>query len=71
MTEFTGRDLHIVKRALAVAIAALERAPQTSFVPYSDMADMRRLLGEMMPSDVEMEVFTRSACIALTGKPDP
>ncbi len=70
MTDFTGRDLHVIKRALAVAIAALERAPQTEFVPYSDMAHMKMLLVELMPSDVELEVFARSARLALAGKPD-
>ena len=71
MTDFTGRDLHVIKRALAVAVAAFNSAPQTAFVPYADVADMKRLLADLMPSDVEMEVSMRSARMALTGKLDP
>jgi hypothetical protein len=27
MAEFTGRDLHLVKKALAIAVLAIERQP--------------------------------------------
>ena len=30
MAEFRGRDLHLVKKALAIAVLAIERQPETS-----------------------------------------
>ena len=70
MREYNGRELHIIKRALAVALAALEKAPDTEFRPNSDIADMKVLLGRMIRSDAELESVARSARLALTGKPD-
>jgi hypothetical protein len=41
--------LHLVKRALAVAVAALERAPDTHLKPISGIKDMKALLDDMIP----------------------
>ena len=38
--EFRGRDLHLVKKALAIAVLAIERMPGP-FQSGSDMTDMR------------------------------
>lgn len=69
MLEFAGRDLHLVKKALAIATLTIERSPDGPFRSDSDMADMKALLDEMIESDTELAYYTRSAHIALTGKP--
>ena len=69
MLEFAGRDLHLVKKALAIAMLTIERSPDGPFRSDSDMADMKVLLDEMIESDTELAYYTRSAHIALTGKP--
>ena len=38
MAEFTGRDLHLVKKALAIAVLAIERQPGP-FQSASDQSD--------------------------------
>jgi hypothetical protein len=40
MAEFTGRDLHLVKKALAIAVLAIERQPRP-FQSASDQSDMK------------------------------
>lgn len=66
----SGRKLHLVKKALAIAVAAIQRMPKGPFRSDSDMADMKDLLDEMIESDVELAHYARSARIAVTGKPD-
>lgn len=67
MAEFGGRDLHLVKKALAIAVLAIERMPGP-FQSGSDMADMKELLDQLIESDVELEHYARSAHIAVTGE---
>lgn len=69
MPELSGRELHLVKKALAIAILGIERMPGP-FQSASDMADMKALLGEMITSDTELAHYARSARIAVTGKPE-
>ena len=69
MLEFAGRDLHLVKKALAIAMLTIERSPEGPFRSDSDMADMKALLDDMIESDIELAHYTRAAHIALTGKP--
>lgn len=69
MAEFKDRDLHLVKKALAIAVLAIERQPgplQSS----SDQADMKDLLDRLIGSDTELAHYARSARIAVTGEPD-
>jgi hypothetical protein len=47
MAEFTGRDLHLVKKALAIAALAIEGQPGP-FQSVSDLSDMNALLDEIM-----------------------
>jgi hypothetical protein len=42
MTEFTARDLHLVKKGLAIAVLAIERQPGP-FQSASDQADTKEL----------------------------
>ena len=67
MAEFTGRDLHLVKKALAIAVLAIDRMPGP-FQSGSDMTDMKYLLDRLIASDVELEHYARSAHIAVTGE---
>ena len=68
MTEFVARDLHLVKKALAIAVLAIERQPGP-FRSASDQADMKALLDRLIVSDTELEHYARSARIAVTGEP--
>lgn len=67
MAEFKGRDLHLVKKALAIAVLVIERMPGP-FQSGSDMTDMKGLLDQLIESDVELEHYARAARIALTGE---
>ena len=69
MADLAGRELHLVKKALAIAVLAIERQPSV-FQSTSDMADMKRLLDKLITSDTELAHYARSARIAVTGKPD-
>jgi hypothetical protein len=69
MPDLAGRDLHLVKKALAIAVLTIERSPDGPFRSDSDMADMKTLLDDMIESDVELAQYTRGAHIALTGRP--
>ncbi len=68
MAEFTGRDLHLVKKALAIAVLAIERQPGP-FQSASDQKDMKALLDSLIESDVELAQYARAAKIAVTGDP--
>ena len=69
MAEFTGRDLHLVKKALAIAVLAIERQPGP-FQSSSDQAVLKSLLDALIESDTVLALYARSARIAVTGKPD-
>lgn len=70
MPELAGRDLHLVKKALAISVLAIQRSPDGPFRSESDMNDIKSLLDEMIESDVELEHYARAARIAVTGRPD-
>ena len=67
MAEFSGRDLHLVKKAFAIAVPAIERMPGP-FQSGSDMTDMKELLDQLIESDVELEHYAVAAHIAVTGE---
>ncbi len=69
MAEFHLRELHLVKKALAIAILAIERQPG-EFQSLSDQADMKALLDQLISSDIELADYARAAKIAVTGIPD-
>ena len=69
MATFELRELHLVKKALAIAVLAIERQPGP-FQPSSDLAEMKAILGQLVPSDLELAYLMRSARIAVTGRPD-
>ncbi|MBW5436103.1 hypothetical protein FXB41_15385 [Bradyrhizobium canariense] len=69
MAEFTGRDLHLVKKALAIAVLAIERQPGP-FQSASDQSDMKTLLDDTIENDTELAFYTRVARIAVIGEPD-
>ena len=64
--ELSGRDLRLAKKALAVAVLAIERQPG-QFRPFSDRAEMKALLDALIQNDVELEHYARSAQMAVTG----
>jgi hypothetical protein len=69
MAEFTGRDLHLVKKALAIAVLTIEREPGP-FQSASDQSDMKTLLDDMIEDETELAFYARAARIAVTGEPD-
>jgi hypothetical protein len=66
VAEFTGRELHLVKKALAIAVLAIERQPGP-LQSESDMTDMKDILDRLIESDVELAHYGRAAWIAVTG----
>ena len=68
MAELRARDLHLVKKALAIAVLSVERMPGP-FQSGSDMIDMKGLLDQLIGSDVELEHYARagSSAVALAG----
>ncbi len=69
MAEFTGGDLHPVKKALAIAVPAIERQPGP-FQSASDQSDMKALIDGLIENDTELAHYARAARIAVTGEPD-
>ena len=69
MAELTGRDLHPVKKLLAIAVLAIERQPGP-FQSASDQSDMKALLDGLIENDTELAHYARAARIAVTGDPD-
>ena len=69
MTILDGRELHLVKKALAIAVLAIERQPGP-FQSMSDQADMKAILDHLITSDTELAHYARAARIAVTGEPD-
>ena len=68
MAEFTGREMHSIRRALAIATIAVERVTERS---HSGDAGMKALLVKLVESDVELVMYAREARIALTREPEP
>lgn len=69
MAEFEDRDLHLVKKALAIAVLAIERQPGP-LQSTSDQSDIKALLDQMIDGDVQLEHYARAARIAVTAKTD-
>jgi hypothetical protein len=61
--------LHLVKKALVIAVLAIEGQPGP-FQSMSDQADMKVMLEHLISSDTELVHYTRAARIAVTGEPD-
>ena len=66
MAEFTDREMHLVKKALAIAALVIERQPGP-LQSTSDQSDMKTLLDELIKSDAELAHYARAAWIAVTG----
>jgi hypothetical protein len=64
MPELTGRDLHLVKKALAIAILVIERG-SGPFQSLSDQADMKVLLDRIVGGDAQLEFYMKAAQIAI------
>jgi hypothetical protein len=50
--ELTDRELHLAKKALAIAVLAIERHPGP-YQPTSDQPDMKGLLDRLIETDTE------------------
>lgn len=69
VAELDLRELHLIKKALAIAVLAIERMP-SEFQSSSDQTDMKGLLDRLISSDIELARYARAARIAVTGDPD-
>jgi hypothetical protein len=69
MAEVVDRELHLVKKALAIAVLAIDRQPGP-FQSLSDQRDMKLLLDRLIASDTELAAYARAARIAVTGEAD-
>jgi hypothetical protein len=69
VTTFTDRELHLVKKALAIAVLAIERQAGP-FQSMSDQANMKVMLDRLITSDTELAHYARAARIAVTGGPE-
>ena len=67
MAEVVDREFHLVKKALAIAVLAIDRQPGP-LQSLSDQADMKLLLDRLIQSDTELAAYTRAARIAVTGE---
>jgi hypothetical protein len=64
---FTDRQLHLVKKALAMATLAVEFRP-CPFESASDQAEMKALLREITQSEVEFQYYSIAAQLAMTDQ---
>ena len=69
MAKFSDRDLHLVKKALAIAVLAIERQPGP-FQSASDQAGMKEVLDRLVAADDELAFYAKAARIAVTGEPE-
>jgi hypothetical protein len=69
MAEIDPREVHLIKKALAIAVLAIERMPG-EFQSQNDQLEMKALLDRMISSDTEMAHYVRAAKIAVTGDPN-
>ena len=69
MANLADRDLHLVKKALAIAVLAIERQPGP-FQSLSDQIDMKAVLDRLISSDTELAFYAKAARIAVTGEPE-
>jgi len=69
MATFVPRELHLLKKSLAIAVLAMENKPG-DLQSGSDQHDMKLLLDRLV-DESEMDYYTRSAWIAVFGKQPP
>lgn len=71
MAEFTGRDLHLVRKTLAIAALAIDEQPGP-FQSGLDLRDVKAPLDEIFENDTEVALayYARAARIAVIGAPD-
>jgi hypothetical protein len=67
VAEFTDREIHLVKKALAIAVLTIERQ-SGRFRSVSDQRDMKVLLEALIENDTELEMYAHEARIAVTGE---
>jgi hypothetical protein len=70
VAQIEGRQLHLVKKALAIATLTIEQQADGPFRPTSDQADMKELLSALTSSEIELETYIQSARIVIRGGPD-
>lgn len=69
MVEFHDRELYLVKKALTIAVLAIERN-DGPFQAFSDMTEMKGMLDRLVSSNDELAHLLFAARIQVEGKPD-
>lgn len=69
MATIQDRELHLVKKALAIAVSVIEGRPGPLQSP-GDLVDMKILLDRLAPGPSELEFYARAARIAIRGTPE-
>jgi hypothetical protein len=64
--ELTGREVHVLLKALVLAVKVIERQPYYRR-PESDCSDMKKLLDRLESDPAGLQVYTRSAFWILDG----
>ncbi|KMO37572.1 hypothetical protein VP06_07810 [Methylobacterium aquaticum] len=59
------RMWHIINKALAVAIVAMEH--QHEYQSWSDLSDMKLLLEDRLEDDLDLAMYMRAARISALG----
>jgi hypothetical protein len=60
LADLTGRDSHLIKKALAIAVLVIEGQPGP-FQSTSDQTDMKELLDRLIASDTELATYVHAA----------
>jgi hypothetical protein len=68
--EVTGRDGHIIAKALAYAIAAIDAIPEERMIDVSDRDDMVAIFYALCPDPADREYYARGVEIATGRLPD-
>jgi hypothetical protein len=68
MLDANEREMHLIKKALAIAVLAIEARPGP-LQSTADQFEMKLLLDRLVGRDAEIEFYARAARIAVLGSP--
>ena len=68
LAQLSSREKHLIRKALAIAVLAIERQPGP-LQSISDQHDMKGLLDHLVEDDTQLEFYARAGWIAVTGEP--
>jgi hypothetical protein len=69
MTEFSKSEMHHLTKALAITVEMLEKQPR-DIQSFAGLDEMKAILDRLIESDIEREMYSRQARVAITGSAD-